>query len=165
MANQITVISDETFRELSEPSDISIPTLDFWFKSNLGQLNSRLDLSILVVDNDFSPQLIDEEKDIYKAIYKIEWYGRQIRNNLGAAAYSSEVLQIKEGNRTIVGVNKNDIAKTFLNLRKDASQELNFLIQAYKFNRSDPRESKVVGDCGCLYDTAIDYDYYRRGIY
>lgn len=156
MANQITELSDLIYREGGEDSATSVPVIDFWLRNNIGQLNSRLDTSISIVDNDFSPQLNEEEKDIFKAIYQIYWLNRLIKNNLGAAAYAGEVTQIKEGNRTIVGTNRNDVAKTYVALKKDASQELNFLIQAYKFNRSDPRESKVVGDCDYYCD-----DYYR----
>lgn len=161
MANQITELADIIFRDL-ESEDISIPTIDFWLRNNIGQLNSRLDTSFEITNNDFSPSLSEEEKDIFKAMYKIYWLNRLIKNNLGAAAYAGEVTQIKEGNRTVIGTNKNDVAKTYVALKKDATQDLNFLIQAYKFNRADPRESKVVEDCDCFY--GVDSRYYR-GIY
>ena len=154
MANQITEVADIIDREITL-GDVAIPAIDFWLRNNIGQLNSRLDTAVIITDNDFSPQLNEEEKDIFKAIYQIYWLNRLIKNNLGAAAYAGEVTQIKEGNRTIVGTNKNDVAKTYVMLKKDAVQELNFLIQAYKFNRSDPRESKVVDDC----------NYYSNGYY
>ena len=154
MANQITELADLIDREITL-SEVAVPVIDFWLRNNIGQLNSRLDTAVIITDNDFSPQLNEEEKDIFKAIYQIYWLNRLIKNNLGAAAYAGEVTQIKEGNRTIVGTNKNDVAKTYLFLKKDAVQELNFLIQAYKFNRSDPRESKVVDNC----------NYYGNGYY
>lgn len=151
MANQITELSDILYRELDEPSDVSVPVIDFWLRNNIGQLNNRLDTCFAIVDNDFSPQMIEEEKDIFKAIYKIDWYKRQITRFTGAGAYSisDQVTQLKENGRTTTIAPRNNTAKIIADLRKELVSELQQMIIAYKFNRSDPRESKVVGDYDC----------------
>ena len=163
MTNQITELADILDREITL-GEVPIPVLDFWLRNNIGQLNSRLDLCIEIIDNDFSPQLNEEEKDIFKAIYQIDLYKRQINRFTGAGGYSisDQVTQIKENGRTTTIAPRNNTAKVLADLRKDLVNDLNQLIIAYKFNRSDPRESKVVGDCDCYGNPYPPYPYRSR---
>lgn len=164
MSNQILQIADEIFRDLDDSADTSIPVIDFWLRSNLGQLNSRLDICITIEDNDFSPQLNDEEKDIFKAIYKIDWYARQIRRFTGAGSYSisDQVTQLKENGRTTTIAPRTNTAKVLSEFRKDLVNELGQLVIAYKYNRADPRESKVIDDCDCYGYPNPPYPYRTR---
>ena len=42
---KIVDIADEIYRELGEPSSISIPAISFWIRSNVGELNNRINTS------------------------------------------------------------------------------------------------------------------------
>ena len=47
---KIVDIADEIFRELGEPSTISIPAIAFWIRSNVGELNNRINTTFKIVD-------------------------------------------------------------------------------------------------------------------
>lgn len=132
-----TSLADEIFRELDQPSDLSIPSVAFWLQSNVGQLNLKTGLSVSVSLGELSEDLSLEARAIFKSLYKINYLKRQINKNLGAAAYSS-VAEVKEGNRTVKRTNKNDIAKTYITMKESEERELNRLISAYKQNSFSP---------------------------
>ena len=95
---KVVDIADEIFRELSEPSTLSIPAIAYWVRSNVGELNNYLNTSFRVshstfeieesvdvtgrqpvsfnsaVDNS-TLELQFEEKAVLKKMYNIaEWY-------------------------------------------------------------------------------------------
>lgn len=147
MSNQVTQVADEIYRELGEPEDVSIPTIDFWLRTNLGLLNSRLDIYVEIADNDFSPRLNSEEKEILKSIYKIEWYARQIRRFSGAGGIAlDQVVSLKENGRTTTLAKRTDTMKILAEFRNDLVKELQGLVSSYRFNRADSRESKIIED-------------------
>ena len=45
---KVVDIADEIFRELSEPSTLSIPAIAYWVRSNVGELNNYLNTSFRV---------------------------------------------------------------------------------------------------------------------
>ena len=62
---KVVDIADEIFRELSEPSTLSIPAIAYWVRSNVGELNNYLNTSFRVSHSTFE---IEE---------KVEATGRQ----------------------------------------------------------------------------------------
>ena len=68
---------------------------------------------------------------------------------LGAAALDS-VIQISDLGTSIRKVNKNEIGKTYNQVKKQEQEELNRMIAAYKISASAPRQ--IAGD-----DTADGY--------
>src|SRR5215216_5047423 len=122
-------IADELFRELGEPEDISVPSIAFWLTTNIGQLNTLLNLNVAVgTDSEFSPTLSDAEKDIFKQLYTVTYYSRRVSANLGAAGYDSSILEVTEGNRTTRLVNRNEVAKSFQTLKRDEQNYLELLV-------------------------------------
>ena len=49
---KIVDIADEIYRELGEPSSLSIPAISFWIRSNVGELNNRLNTAFKIYDHD-----------------------------------------------------------------------------------------------------------------
>ena len=45
---KIVSIADEAYRELGDPSDLSIATISFWLRTNLGQLNNMLNIDAAI---------------------------------------------------------------------------------------------------------------------
>ena len=94
---KVVDIADEIFRELSEPSTLSIPAIAYWVRSNVGELNNYLNTSFRVshetfeiteqveatgrepvsfnssVDND-TLELQFEEKAVLKKMYNVHYY-------------------------------------------------------------------------------------------
>lgn len=149
----IVDLSDQIFRNLSEPADVSIPSIAAWlrFDVNLGKLNELLgkDYSI----DPISKEIIDtnglnigtDESGIYETMYSLNYYDRQIRRYLGAGSLDVNILQEATSDQgTLRFVSRNEIAKSFMQLRKDCISQLNQLINSYKFAAARP--SQVTGD-------------------
>jgi hypothetical protein len=89
MTNKIVDISDEIYRELGEPSDISIPSIAFWLRTNLGKLNILINKKYSISTLDFEVDAIENEvftiieKSIFKKMYNIHYYDRQIIKLIG----------------------------------------------------------------------------------
>ena len=45
---KIVDIADEIFRELGSPSDLSIPAIAFWLRSNMGALNNHINMAFKI---------------------------------------------------------------------------------------------------------------------
>ena len=70
-------ISDEINFELNSPSDISISFISFWLRRNVGKLNNLIGTTFTITtDSPFnlSSALSEEQKDIYKHLFKIYWF-------------------------------------------------------------------------------------------
>lgn len=149
----VTDIADEIYRELDQAPNISIPTISFWLLSNIGKLNTLLGLTIGVVSAQFDTDITDSQKNIFKLLYFIQFYQRQATNSLGAAAFDS-VVEVEEGNRRVRKISKNEVAKTYMQMKKSANEELIALVNAYKIAQMVPVDVNVKTDFG----SAVPYD-------
>ena len=181
---KIVDIADEIYRELGEPSSISIPAISFWIRSNVGELNNRINTTFKIVDYgseayEFSGSFIEasdepqafnegsgalglsldsnegktsdpvivsiqpEEAAILKKMYVVHYYDKQIRSTVGAASTDPIVEVASDGSR-VRKINKNELSKTYLALKKEEYMELMDLINAYKLRKSSPVQ--VAGD-------------------
>jgi hypothetical protein len=151
MTNKIVDISDEIYRELGEPSDLSIASVAFWLRTNIGKLNVLLNKPYLINETTLEIYSSDETKDpfginektIFKKIYTLYYYERLFRNALGAASTDS-VIEIDQNGFRAKRVNKNELAKTYSELKKQADAELKILLDKYDINGVTPLQ--VVGD-------------------
>ena len=64
---KIVDVANEIYMELGELSSLSIPAIAFWLRTNVGNLNARLNTSY-EIDSDFeiAPAMGLKEKDILK---------------------------------------------------------------------------------------------------
>lgn len=195
---KIVDIADEIFRELGEPSTISIPAIAFWIRSNVGELNNRINTTFKIVDYgadayEFSgsfvspenePQVYNEatgalglsinknngtastpaivsiqaeEASILKKMYIVHYYDQQIRSTVGAAS-SDPVIEVASDGSRVRKINKNELSKTYISLKKEEYSELIDLINAYKLRKSSPVQ--VAGDDTVVGQYSIDYDGY-----
>jgi len=151
MTYKIVDISDEIYRELGEPSDLSLASIAFWLRTNIGDLNILINKKFYITDNTLEIGILEDsgdvfgniEKSIFKMIYSIHYYERLFRNALGAASTDS-VLEINQNGFMARKINKNELAKTYAQLRKQISDELYVLTKNYNLNESVPMQ--VVGD-------------------
>jgi hypothetical protein len=195
---KIVDIADEIYRELGEPSTISIPAISFWIRSNVGELNNRINTTFKIVDYgteayEFSgsfvspenePQAFNEasgalglslsgdngtaslpaivsiqaeEASILKKMYIVHYYDQQIRTTVGAAS-SDPVVEVASDGSRVRKINKNELSKTYLSLKKEEYGELIDLINAYKLRKASPVQ--VAGDDTQVGQYSIDYDGY-----
>lgn len=146
MATTITDLANEIFFELDSPSETSIAAIAFWLRSNIGDLNTRLSTSYEISTTspyNVSPEIGENEKIIFKKLYLIYYYTKFINSNLGASGFEAIVEYSADGD-TIRKVSRNEVAKTYLQLRKQLIDELNQALKAYKINSYSPLQ--VAGD-------------------
>jgi hypothetical protein len=135
----VASLADQIHRELDSPDDVSIASLIFWLRTNLGRLNSRLEISLAIDDGgEFSGDYSIEACDVYKEMYKLNYYTRKTAAHAGAAGYDSSILEMKEGDVTVKKVNRNEIAKVFLSLKRDTEAGLDRLVGTFKLNAAKP---------------------------
>jgi hypothetical protein len=151
MPVKVVDVADEVYRELGEPSDISIASVAYWLRSNLGKLNVLLNKPFLINDATLEIYSPDETKDIFginetaifKKIYTVYYYERLFRNALGAASTDS-TLEISQNGFMARKINKNELAKTYSDLKKQSDAELKLLLDKYEINEVTPLQ--VAGD-------------------
>ena len=195
---KIVDIADEIFRELGKPSTISIPAISFWIRSNVGELNNRINTTFKIVDYGseayefsgsfvspaYEPQAFNEatgalglsvsgnngtastpaivsiqpeEASILKKMYIVHYYDQQIRSTVGAASTDPVVEVASDGSR-VRKINKNELSKTYISLKKEEYAELTDLINAYKLRKASPVQ--VAGDDTVVGQYSINYDGY-----
>ena len=151
MTTKIVDVADEVYRELGEPSDISIASVAYWLRTNIGKLNVLLNKPYLINETTLEIYSSDEAKDpfginektIFKKIYTVYYYERLFRNALGAASTDS-VIDISQNGFSARKINKNELAKTYSELKKQADAELKILTDKYEINEIAPLQ--VAGD-------------------
>jgi len=151
MTNKIVDVADEVYRELGEPADISIASIAYWLRTNIGKLNVLLGKPYLISDTNLEIYSSDETKDpfginektIFKKIYTVYYYERLFRNALGAASTDS-TIEIDQNGFRAKRVNKNELAKTYSDLKKQSDEALKMLLDKYELNAVTPLQ--VAGD-------------------
>ena len=142
---KIVSIADEIYRELGNPTDLSIASISFWLRTNVGQLNNLINIdatinqTTLELDSELSP----EQAVIFKKLYFIHYYDLKVRSSLGAAS-SDGVIEVSSDGARVRKVNKNELTKTWLEARRAERDELDKLINAYRGTASAPIQ--VAGD-------------------
>lgn len=157
----ITDLANEIFFELDEPEDLSIPAIAFWLRSNIGRLNIKIaeNFDINTSGNyEFTPDLTLNIKDIYKTMFYIWYFDKRITANLGAAALNQTVEIDSDGSR-VKKTSKNDTAKVYLEMKKMATEDLERMINSYKFYKARP--GAVLGQDG-LYVKYTWQPYFKQ---
>lgn len=157
---KVVDIADEIFRELDFPSAISLASITFWLRSNVGLLNNLIDTSFTVDSStlEFSTDLTEQEKAILKKLYIIHYYGLQIRATLGAAA-NDAILEVSSDGATVRKINKNEVSKTYVAVKKQESEDLQKLVNGYKSSAAAPLQ--VAGDDTIAGNNLLEEDLNR----
>jgi len=129
-------LASGSWDEIGQPTAISIGYISGWYINNIGKLNNAIITSYSGIGGTgIDPCLGAEESDIYKELYKVQYYDRQASSFLGAAGVSLWT-EIKDDVSAVKRLSPNEIAKTFINLRKEAQKNLDNMIFAYQRNNA-----------------------------
>ena len=73
---KIVSIADEIHRELASPTDLSIASIAFWLRSNIGELNNLLNLDREIIDTtlELNAELTTQQSVIFKKLYFVHYY-------------------------------------------------------------------------------------------
>lgn len=153
-------IADEIFKELGSPTSLSVPAIAYWLQRNLGELNTKLETCFTINEGtgEVSPDLSIEEKAIFKKMYGIYFYSNEIRRNLSAAALDPVVEISSDGSR-VRKISRNEVVKSYIQIRSQEEKELGDSIFMYKKNKSFPRQN--VGD-DVVSNNYWEFDDYNR---
>lgn len=144
MTNYVASIAQEIFEELGEPSDFSISAIAAWLRRNIGGLNNFLNASFSINDQglEISPPLNDIQKYIFKKMYNIYYFDLKIKS-VGSLA-TTDFVTIKDDIGSVQKVNKNEVLKNYISIRKQEYEELKGLADQYHSNEVYPMQ--VAGD-------------------
>ena len=158
---KIADVANEVFMELDQPTSLSIPAIAFWLRTNIGNLNSRLNTTYDIDSTTFeiTPDLGHKEKDILKKLYMVHYYDAQLRSSLGAASTDTWV-EISSDGTSVRRVNKIQQSQTNQTAKKIELEELEKLVHGYKVSAAAPIQ--VVGDDTVEGVYSPDYGYTRE---
>tara|TARA_Y100001938_G_scaffold120233_1_gene166870 strand:- start:1526 stop:2014 length:489 start_codon:yes stop_codon:yes gene_type:complete len=136
---KIADIGNEIYMELGEPTSLSIPAIAFWLRTNIGNLNSRINTTYDIDPTTFeiTPAVGHKEKDILKKLYMVHYYDAQLRSSLGAASTDTWV-EISSDGTSVRRVNKIQQSQTYQTAKKIELEELEKLVHSYKVSASAP---------------------------
>lgn len=146
----LTNLSDATFRDLQQPSTLSIPSIAYWYRAHIGDLNNLLGLDFSIDSSTSEPlsasgtEFGNNEASIFETLYLIHYYDILYRGSLGASSYSSNVLEVSSNGATVRMLSRVNIAASYLQAKKIEIENLNKMITAYKGNSALPLQ--VAGD-------------------
>ncbi len=147
---KVVDIANEIFIENGSSTTTSIPAIAFWIRGKVGWLNTVLfeDFYInpaLEIFNADTGEISLEAVSVIKQSYRVYDLEVQIRTMTNALAADS-ILSVQDnlGGTSFTRVNRNEIAKTIVTIRKDELLYLNRMIDAYRSLKSTP--SQVAGD-------------------
>ena len=157
----VATIADEIYKELGEPTAYTTTAIQFWLRSNVGQMNNLLMSSYSVnsssneIEDDSTPanQISIHEAAVMKKMYKIHYYDLEIKKNVLAISADS-IIEVKDQGSSVRKVNKNQVTLALTNIRKQEADELTDLVTAYRSRSCEPRQ--VAGD-----DT-VEGEYHRN---
>lgn len=143
MSIKIVDLADLIWRdELNETTQTSVPEIAYWLRNNgLGRLNDlihtsfSIDLDTLeIAENNFGV----EEAIILAQLYLIKYFQKQSSDFLGAVGVS-DTIEYSENGMTIRKLNRTEQSKVWLEMTKQARNDLKDLITGYKIGRATPR--------------------------
>ena len=148
---KVVDIAHEIFTELGSPSDISIPAVAFWMRSNMGSLNNLIKTDFAENSEHELEHTIDEVKteiereevSVLKKMYLIHYYDIQIRNAIGAGAWDS-VVEISDSGSRIRKINRSEVGKTLSQIKKEEQLQLDKFVHGYISRIAKPIQ--VAGD-------------------
>jgi hypothetical protein len=150
---RVTDIATEIWMELDSPTSISIASIAYWLRGNVGQLNSAINISyyinetskeIEVLNSDDSVSEISiEAAAVLKAMYLLKNIDSHIRTNIASYTISPIIEATSDGN-TVRQASPTEIGKNLYSIRKQYSDNLQSLIYAFQRSQSAPRQ--VTGD-------------------
>mgnify|MGYP001160948232 CR=1 FL=1 len=161
---KVVDIADEIYRELGSPSDLSIPAISFWIRSNCGRLNNLIhsdfdirskDLEIVQTVDGNVEEITTNESAILKKLYMIHFYDTKLRANMTAMT-TDTILSVKDGDSSVTKLNKNEVNKSIATVKNQEYKELQLMVATYKSTKGFPRQ--VAGDDTSSLDTSDSGD-------
>lgn len=143
---KVVDIADEIYRDSSQDSIHSIPSIAAWlrFSGNLGNLNTLIHTDYIInsttleiVSESSAAEIGNEEVGIYKLLYMEKYFERKVNTSLGAAD-ADIISEASSDGGTLRFVSRSERSKVFNQLKKDIREQLNKNINYYLYNKATP---------------------------
>ena len=144
-------VADSIFRELSDDSGVSIASISYWLRANVGRLNTLLNKNyssqnnstLELINADDGMIIGDWEATILTRIFLIDYYSRLVRKFSGVGGIDI-VNSVSSDGGVVKFLDRNRIAQNYIQMRKEVVTELKTLVNYYKIGHL--RASQVAGD-------------------
>jgi hypothetical protein len=146
---KIIDIANEIYIDAGSPDDTSLPAIAFWIRGALGTINNLLfeDFIFETVSQEITKSngsdLPIEAIAIFKQSYRLYDYSVQFRKQLNALA-SDSIVKFEDQGTMVMKINRNMVAQSIRQVRKDEIEIFNNLVTAYRLRVSTPNQ--VAGD-------------------
>lgn len=136
---KVVDISQGIIDDLSDTTNISLPSVATYLRQNIGRLNDLINSNFIIqqgtleiVDGTDGVTLIgDLESALYSQLYEIYYFQRRANSVLGVVSIDT-VIQYQSDGGVIRQIDRNQIARTYLDLKKDAEEQLKSMVNKYK---------------------------------
>lgn len=134
----VSDIAQEIVQDLNL-TDVGAGAVGTWVRNHIGALNNMVFSSYSLNDGDseISTAISIEHIAVLKKMYELYNYDRIIRANLGASAFSS-ILEVSDDGGKVRLTSKTELGKIYSDLRKQASAELDKLVNAARVKGTTP---------------------------
>lgn len=148
---KVVDLSQSIIDDLGDTTNISIPSVATYLRNNIGKLNDLLNTDYIIDPNsleivsasDNTIQIGLLESAIFSQLYEVYYFQRRANTFLGALSVDA-VIEWQSDGGAIRMIDRNQIAKTYSQLRKDAQDMLNKMVNRYKFYTT--HAVQIVGD-------------------
>ena len=143
---KIVDIADQIFRDLDTPSDLSIPAVAFWLRNNVGSLNNHISTAVAIkaetgeLLNSKDEEIDAEATAILKKMYMVHHYSVKLRSALSATT-TDTVISVSDDNSSVTKIKKNEVSKTYAQVKRQEYDEMQEMIHAYKIGKAVPRQN------------------------
>lgn len=146
-------IATQIHQDLESPDSPTVGVIQYWLRHHITELNNLINVGYTIDNNDGSiePDLVDQDSAILKKIYMVYYYDSKIRANLGAAS-NDPVMEVSENGAVVRLISKNNIALSYIQMKKQEQEELNNLITFYRSNNATPQAVAGTDDVDVWYD-------------
>lgn len=149
---KVVDISDAIYRDLGEPSSLSIPAIAFWIRENVGSLNNAINTDFSVNStsleiqreiNGVATNIGIDEASILKKMYTVHYYDTKIRASV-VGVETDSVVEVSSDGMRVRKTSKTDIIRNLTSVKRLETEELNRMVAYYKVHKAVPRQ--VAGD-------------------
>lgn len=147
-------VSERIYQSLGSPDSPTVGVIQYYLRHNIGALNTLLNTSYLIdaTDGTVEPDLAEDDAVIFQSMYFIYYYDTRVRANLGAASIDS-ILEVAENGAVVRMTNRNSLALTYVQMKKQDQENLNNMVAFYRSNRAVPDQVVGEDDVDVLYST------------
>jgi len=137
---QLTGVAYELHQELNFPSEPSQNRINLWLEYNVGKLNNKISTNYSLTSGEYAPLLHQDEKDILKSLYYVEYYTNLSRDILIKSSSGGNIVSIKDDESSVTFEKSKDSSVEIYKIARDMDSRSTDLVNLYKYNRSGPRD-------------------------